>query len=105
MLKQRDLPVKINTVITRDKRRNSGADASGPLDKPDFHSIILLRGEPMSPTVALPPLEELHRLGPEIFKILETYDTAKAASPRICCGIITAISGIFPCRRSSSSGR
>ena len=78
MLKQRDLPVKINTVITRD---NAGEILElmrvVRSHKPDFHSIILLRGEPMSPAVALPPLEELHHLGPEIFKILETYDYGK----------------------------
>lgn len=41
---------------------------------PDFHSVILLRGQTLDPSVGLPPLDELHRLGREIFRIQETYD-------------------------------
>lgn len=69
------LSVKVNTVLTRDNApeilelmrevRRRG---------PDFHSIILLRGDPADPNVALPPMEELRQLGPDIFAILETYD-------------------------------
>ena len=73
------LSIKINTVLTRQNQpeiltlmeevRRRG---------PEFHSIILLRGDPMNPSVGLPPLEELRELGPEIFSILETYDYGKS---------------------------
>ena len=42
--------------------------------KPDYHSIILFRGEGIDENVSLPPLEEVRRLGPEIQKIQESYD-------------------------------
>ncbi|MBF0382247.1 MAG: radical SAM protein [Magnetococcales bacterium] len=45
--------------------------------KPDFHSVILVRGNPMDPDVTLPPVDELRRLGPEIFEILQKYDYGK----------------------------
>lgn len=67
--------LKINTVIT-----NTNVNEIIPLmtevrrRKPDFHSIILLRGTPMQEQVALPPLTELRRLAPDIFAILGTYD-------------------------------
>lgn len=41
---------------------------------PDFHSIILLRGDPPSPKIVLPPLEDLEQIGPEIFSILSSYN-------------------------------
>ena len=69
------LSVKINTVIT-----NQNFHEIIPLMQevrrrgPDFHSMILVRGETMEPDVNLPPLEDLKRLGPEIFSILKTYD-------------------------------
>ena len=67
--------IKINTVITK-----SNFDEIIPLMKmvrghePDFHSIILLRGDPMDPGVELPSLDELRRVAPDIFSILGTYD-------------------------------
>lgn len=70
-----DVAIKINTVITR-----SNIDEIIPLMKlvrersPDFHSIILLRGTPLEPHVALPSVDELRRIAPEIFTILNTYD-------------------------------
>lgn len=69
------LSVKINTVLTRENR-----DEILPLMEevrrrgPDFHSVILLRGSPADASVALPPIEDLQRLAPQIFAILETYD-------------------------------
>jgi len=68
-------PVKINTVITNDNK-DELIDLMREVRrrKPDFYSIILLRGDPMDPQIKLPALEELRRLGPEIFSILETYD-------------------------------
>ena len=44
----------------------------------DFHSVILMRGEPLDPTMTLPDLTELHRIGPEIFRELEAYDYGRS---------------------------
>src|SRR5262245_42664322 len=66
--------IKITTVIT-----NKNLEEILPLmrvvreHEADFHSVILLRGTPPSPDVALPPLDALRRLGPEMFAILESY--------------------------------
>lgn len=73
-----DISIKINTVIN-----NSNVDQIIPLMKevrkhePEFHSVILLRGEPMDETFALPPLDKLRAMAPEIFSILATYDYGK----------------------------
>lgn len=40
---------------------------------PDFHSVILFRGEGIDENVSLPPMDRLRELGPEIFKIQESY--------------------------------
>ena len=66
------IKIKVNTVLQilelmREARRR----------EPDFHSIILLRGEPLNPEFGLPPLDEIRRLGPQIFKILEDYNYGK----------------------------
>ena len=69
------LSVKILTVL-----QDGNADEIIPLmhevrkRDPDYHSVILVRGEPMDENVALPPMETLRRLGAEIFKIQESYD-------------------------------
>jgi MoaA/NifB/PqqE/SkfB family radical SAM enzyme len=73
-----NLPVKINTVLQaetaheilelmREVRHRS----------PDFHSIILLRGDPANPEMKLPSMSDLRDLGPQIFEILETYNYAQ----------------------------
>tara|TARA_B100000315_G_C14562749_1_gene581359 strand:- start:765 stop:1649 length:885 start_codon:yes stop_codon:yes gene_type:complete len=68
-------PVKINTVVTNENK-NELIELMLEVRRrgPDFHSIILLRGDPMDPETKLPTLDELRCLGPEIFSILETYD-------------------------------
>jgi MoaA/NifB/PqqE/SkfB family radical SAM enzyme len=69
------IAVKINTCVT-----NHNIDEVIPLMRlvrergVDFHSIILLRGEPMNDSVSLPPLDALKRMAPEMFEILSTYD-------------------------------
>jgi MoaA/NifB/PqqE/SkfB family radical SAM enzyme len=45
--------------------KNSGAD---------FHSVILLRGDPLDNTVKLPSFEKLDKLAVKMFDILETYN-------------------------------
>ena len=37
----------------------------------DFHSVILLRGDPLDPSVKLPEMDELKKLGKDIFNILD----------------------------------
>ena len=45
----------------------------------DFHSVILLRGEPLDPTFGLPPLEELKAFAPKMFDILARYDYGRTS--------------------------
>ncbi len=73
-------PVKINTVITNDNK-DELIELMREVRRrePDFHSIILLRGDPIDPDTKLPALDELRALGPEIFSILETYDYGQSA--------------------------
>jgi len=73
--KEGGVSIKINTVINR-----ANFKEIIPLMRevrsrePDFHSIILLRGEPMNPEFGLPPIADLRAVAPEIFQILGTYD-------------------------------
>ena len=70
--------LKINTVLHKD---NSDEIISLMQEVrrrgPDFHSIILLRGDPMNPEFGLPPMPTLLELAPQIFSILESYDYGK----------------------------
>lgn len=72
------IKIKINTVLN-----NKNCDKILDLmrfvrqKEPDFHSIILLRGEPMSPEFDLPSFTKLESLAPKIFEILATYDYGK----------------------------
>lgn len=69
------LRIKINTVICREN-----FSELLPLmehvytQRPDFHSVILLRGNPMDPSFGLPPLEDLRAAQNKIFEILGRYD-------------------------------
>lgn len=70
--------IKICTVICRDNY-----DEIIPLMEEvysrgvDFHSVILLRGDPLNPSVELPSLDDLHALGIKMFDILSRYDYGK----------------------------
>ncbi|CAK0773382.1 conserved hypothetical protein [Gammaproteobacteria bacterium] len=72
--KIKGLHVKINTVLC-----NENKSEILPLmeyvyqQRPDFHSIILLRGSPMDPSFGLPTMEELHAMQGPIFEILGRY--------------------------------
>jgi MoaA/NifB/PqqE/SkfB family radical SAM enzyme len=72
------IKVKINTVLTKDNQ-DQIIELMEIVRKwgPDFHSIILLRGDPINPEIELPDGNELHAIGPKIFEILETYDYGK----------------------------
>jgi MoaA/NifB/PqqE/SkfB family radical SAM enzyme len=67
--------VKINTVICKEN-----FNEILPLmeyvqtRKPDFHSVILLRGSSIDPTFGLPPMEDLKKIQADIFAILGRYD-------------------------------
>lgn len=71
--------IKINTVLS-----NANCHEIIDLMKvvrqrgPDFHSIILLRGDPINPDFALPVMTELRAMGPQIFEILRTYDYGRS---------------------------
>ena len=45
----------------------------------DFHSVILLRGATLDPSITLPPLDELKVLGPKMFEILARYDYGRTS--------------------------
>ena len=40
----------------------------------DFHSVILLRGDPLDPKIKLPSFEILDKISKDIFNILENYN-------------------------------
>ena len=81
MLRERGgVKLKINTVLHKDNCNEIVALMQEVRRRqPDFHSIILLRGDPMNPEFALPPMAVLRELAPQIFSILETYDYGKGA--------------------------
>lgn len=70
------LVLKVNTVLCN---RN----VTGIVDfarqvrelSPDFHSILLLRGEPLAPhEIQLPPLSLIRETTPALFEVLSTYN-------------------------------
>ena len=69
-----NISVKINTVLSRENYQEI-LDLMREVRKrgPDFHSVILLRGEPNDPAFGLPPLDELSSLIPEMLRILAAY--------------------------------
>lgn len=73
------LTIKINTVLNAD---NEGEIIEMMQEvrkrNPDFHSIILLRGEPANSAMKLPPMARLRELGSEMYSILETYDYGRS---------------------------
>jgi MoaA/NifB/PqqE/SkfB family radical SAM enzyme len=72
---EKRLKVKCNSVLT-DTNADRMVDFMKFMresDLIDFHSIILLRGDPYEPTVGLPTLERLRELRPQIFEILDSY--------------------------------
>lgn len=45
----------------------------------DFHSVILLRGTTLDPSITLPSLDALRQLGPKMFEILSRYDYGRSS--------------------------
>jgi MoaA/NifB/PqqE/SkfB family radical SAM enzyme len=73
------ISIKIITVINRNNFNEiiplmEQVHAKGV----DFHSVILLRGETLDPTMGLPTLIELREIGPKITKILKRYDYGRS---------------------------
>ncbi len=67
--------VKINTVLCKENFAELIPLMEYVLtQKPDFHSIILLRGNPLDPSFGLPSLPELREAQEKIFSILGQYD-------------------------------
>lgn len=75
------LGLKVNTVITAENTNNlvSFAKFINSL-KPDFHSMLLLRGSPNDPDMELPTISELKKITPELFKVLAKYQFSKNES-------------------------
>lgn len=44
----------------------------------DFHSVILLRGATLDPSITLPSVDELKKLAPSMFEILSRYDYGRS---------------------------
>ncbi|PZO44180.1 MAG: hypothetical protein DCF19_02980 [Pseudanabaena frigida] len=68
------ISVKINTVLNVENAHEI-IDVMKVVRQyePDFHSIILLRGDPINPSLGLPSVDKLKKLAPDMFAILETY--------------------------------
>ncbi len=75
-----NIPVKINTVLSTENE-NEIIDFMELVRKrkPDFHSVILLRGNTADPRVCLPDLVTLQDLIPKIVSIQATYGYGQKA--------------------------
>lgn len=49
--------------------------------EPDYHSLLLLRGNPDDPALALPSVKELKAITPELLRILGSYDYGDGGNP------------------------
>jgi MoaA/NifB/PqqE/SkfB family radical SAM enzyme len=69
------LRLKCNTVITNDNFDRLTEFMRFMQDSKliDFHSVIMLRGDPKNPNIELPYIGKLKAKRPEIFEILERY--------------------------------
>jgi len=69
------LKLKCNTVITNDNFDRLTEFMRFMQDNKliDFHSVIMLRGDPKNPNIELPCIDKLKAKRPEIFEILERY--------------------------------
>lgn len=70
------LTVKVNTVVNN-QNIDELLDLMAYVRElaPDYHSLLLLRGDPLAPEeVHLPDIARIRGLTPKIFEVLETYD-------------------------------
>jgi len=72
------LRVKVNTVLCRENLAEL-VDFLAFIrqEGPWFHSGLLLRGDPRDPACALPPIETIERVLPDVLRIQETYPMAR----------------------------
>ncbi len=76
------LVLKINTVVC-----NANSDRLVEFMRhvralgPDYHSLLLLRGAPSDPAMALPPMSALEAMTPEALDILGSYDYGDGGNP------------------------
>lgn len=70
------LILKVNTVINNRNLHQAVAMAEYIRTlEPDYHSLLLLRGDPLAPEeMELPPLEALEAITPELLRIARSYD-------------------------------
>ena len=70
----RSLVLKVNTVVCNLNAGELTAFMRHVRDLgPDYHSLLLVRGRPEDPAIALPPLEDLDRMTGEVLEILGSY--------------------------------
>ena len=74
-LRELRVPVKINTVLTRDNLSRMPELMTYVRQRnPDFHSVVFHRGISRDPAIGLPDAEELKRLASVALPILGSYD-------------------------------
>lgn len=73
--KLRGIRVKINTVLCKENFNQIIPLMEEVYQRrPDFHSVILLRGNPIDPAFALPTPRELRSIQDKLYEILSRYD-------------------------------
>jgi len=69
------IALKVSTVVCNANYRELLEFAAFVREhKPDYHSMLLLRGTPDDPALALPKIDELKMLTPGLLRILGSYD-------------------------------
>jgi len=77
------LTLKVNTVVNN-RNLDELVEFAAFIRSlaPDYHSLLLLRGDPLAPDeVELPPAEALRAITPPLFKILRTYQYGEPKNP------------------------
>lgn len=77
------LNLKVNTVVNN-RNLDSLLDFVEEVQAlgPDYHSLLLLRGDPLAPEeVELPPIEALRAVTPPLFALLRRYDYGHPRNP------------------------
>jgi len=81
----RDIPgikLKINSVVCNANYQTLPEFMAFVREQnPDYHSLLLLRGAPDDPALALPPMEKLEKITPQLLRILGSYDYGDGGNP------------------------
>lgn len=76
------LTLKVNTVVCNVNAAGLTAFMRHIRSfKPNYHSLLLVRGAPDDNTVTLPPLDDLESITPEVLEILGSYDYGDSGNP------------------------